>query len=905
MTGPIQLTKVTTKNPPHLSKGFSLGKKGEVIKAPGGSMVLGFAERLTLENITDLAKEYKKLTPVNALTYGVTEYDRAKIVIKKVLDKVRSQGNGGPPVIARTREFIKYSEGAGVLMFDYDPPEGLAPMTGDGFLQAVYEIAPAIAKAPHMLAASCSSFIFNGEKELIGPKGWRLLVIVERGTDIPRAGADFVKRCWLKGQGYIAISKAGSYLERALVDASVYQPERLDFCGGADCKAPLIQRRPDPKVYNPDAEPLNTTEEIQSPSLTEEEEIKNIIQQAKADAEPEAQKIREGWIEARIKEGLKKIPKKDREEKTKELRATLTRAVNGMELTGDFVLYPEKGGAVTVAEILGHPDKWHAKRFCDPLEPDYNNDKRISFVNLKAAGRPFLFSHAHGGRRFALRMARHVIKMWAGERVATVRNSLAYMKKRGQHFQRGNEIVTVNSQGTVFPRDEKDLLYDLDEMAVWEKYDARVKDFVITDCKHSIAAGIKAARASWRLPELVGVATAPTMDPGTGRLIDTDGYDKQSGLLLILNDPSLWPGIPKEPNILDVEKAVKRLWSPFEKFPFDNSISRGVWLNTILTAAVRPLLPTALGILITSPTAASGKTLLAKCAAEISGDIPALLPVARDPEEIRKRLLPLLRENKRIMILDNVVGTLDSPPLCAMLTAEIYQDRVLGASETISVPTRSLVIVTGNNVTLRGDLCRRMLRCRIDPKMETPWKRAFDLDPVQYCKINRFEMIRDALTILRAGMQNGPKNPDRTASFEVWSDTVRRAVCFIAEDQFSDFLEVADPVKSIDVSYEMDPETSKLTALIAVWNTIWQEKPVKIANLIQNAMETLSPGNDYLYPELRAALDEIAGEGKSINSRRLGRWVERNHGRIVNKRYIEPAGYRDGVRIWKLKKQGV
>ena len=902
--GSIQLTKITSKNPARLSKGFSLGEKGELVKTPGGSMLWGHADRLSLQGIEDLALELQKLKPAQAFCYGVSIHDRAKIVMKNVLDEARSKRNGGREIISRTREFFGWPEGQGVLMFDYDPPEGTPPMTRGDFLQAVYSIAPEIADAPHMLTASCSSFIFNGEKQLIGPKGWRLLVIVARGTDIPRVGADFVKRCWLQSQGYIAISKAGAYLERALVDDSVWQPERLDFCGGAFCKAPLSQKRPKLEVFNPDAEPMDTTEGIRALSLGEEEEVLNIIKQAKADAEPEAREIRDIWITERLEQGLKDVPEKDRKQKERTLRETLNRAVNGMELLGDFILYPEKGKTVTVAEALDDPDQWHGHRFADPLEPDYKNDRRIAYLNLRAAGRPYLFSHAHGGRRFSLRTARHEIKIWPGERVATVRKTLGIMKQNRTHFRRGSEIVTVAPDGFILPRNEKDLLFDCDGLANWKKYDARAKDFILTDCKPSIPAGVQAARAEWGLPELVGVATAPLLDPRTLRLIETDGFDETSGLMLILNDTTYWPGVKNEPDDHDVKNALKTLWQPLSLFPFDGPVSKGVMLSAVLTNAIRPLISTAPGYAFDAPCAGSGKTLIAKFLSELAGVTPAMIPHASDPEEIRKRLLALLRQGSRVCVLDNVTGPLDSPALCACLTAEIYSDRILGVSETLTVPTRTLFLITGNNLNLRGDLCRRVLTCRIDPGVETPWKRRFDFDPVQDARAFRFELVAAALTVLKAGILNGPKMTDRTASFELWSDTIRKTVIWIGEKNFQideKSFEVADPVDSIDTAYEMDPETQKLSALLGAWWAVFEADKKTVGEVIAFAK---ADSIDAAEGTLFAAVDEIAGErGGTLNPRRFGRWIERQRGRIIDGMSFHSAGKKARARVWHIKKQ--
>jgi len=893
----MQLTLITSKTPERLSKGFKLDEAGKLLKMSGGAMQTGTAKRVELQKFSDLATILTSLNSAQALCYGISPHKNAIVLTKKALKYAKQ--NGGPPVIARDREHFRYPSGTSLMMFDNDPAKDQIPLTGDEFLEAVYSVCPEISKAPHVLITSASSYIYMGNECLKGPGGWRLLVAVKQGTDIQRAGEAFFKRCWLLGKGHIFISKSGAMLPRTIIDAAVWQPERLDFCAGASCKTPLEQRRPAPQVFNPAGVPLNSTETLKPMTLTEENEFKRLKGEAIKAAHPEANKIQDQWVNDRVQDGLSNVPEDKKEATGRTLREAYTSAVKNLVLLGDFLLVQPNGKPVTVGEVLDNPDKWHGKRFADPLEPDYGNDKRISIVNLRAAGRPYIYSHAHGGRRFPLHRARVTIELVEGERVRIVKSVLELMRINGAHYRRGGEIVSVNAEGEVIPRDKDGLLFDVDGLGRFERFDRRSSESRPCDCKANIAAGIMAARGSWGLPELIGVATAPTLDPRTNRIIDVDGFDQQTGLILILNDSSKWSGIPVEPKVGDVEKAIETLWLPFRDFPFDGPISRGVMLDAVLTTSVRPLLPTAPGKSFTAPTAGSGKSLLARCLSEIAGDTPAMLPNAGEAEEIRKRLLALLRENRRVMILDNVTGTLNSAALCVALTSPVYSDRILGVSETINVPTRTLLLITGNNITLKGDLCRRVLTCRIDPAMETPWKRRFDLDPAEYCRTHRLEMVAACLTIIRAGIQSGPTMPDRTASFELWSDTVRRSVCLVRD---YDFLDVADPVESIDTAYDMDPETQKLSALFAAWWQVFQDEPVKVATLIKHG-EWNSSSDLSTNPELNAVLHEIAGEGHSINPRRLGRWIEKNRERIISGLRVVPAGKSQGVCRWQLKKE--
>jgi len=894
----LLLTKITAHKPPRLSKGFALDAEGKLVKQPGGTLSDGIASRETLHNIADLAELLEDLTPQNALVYGLSPYETARVVSRKMLAEVKH--NGGPPLITRTREFFSFSTGQAAFMLDYDLLDGEPGLSSTDFRKIIYEVVPAIEKAPHLLMASASSFIYHGKRCLRGESGKRMLIVVSQGSDIPRAGDALFKRLWLAGYGHIGISRAGSLLVRALIDSSVWQPERLDFCGGAYCEQPLEQRRPRAIVVNGDAEPLDSSAAIPSLSLAEEAHYRELVSDSRKGKEGRAAAVRQAWIEKHVADHMQQDPQADAEK----ILEVYTQAVTGGQLLGGFILHPSDGGAISVAEVLADPDEWHGRRFSDPLEPDYRNDSRIAFLNLKAAGRPYLYSNAHGGKKFFLLRQRVTVRIIPGERVRATEEALAVLRKDGQHYNRGGEIVMVSRDSEVLPRDEKAIGFDLDQAIRFERYDSRRNVFTPCDCKPSIASGVMAARREWGLPRLTGISSSPILNPLTDRVISSDGYNAETGLLICLPDPTAWEDIPDKPTDNDVERSVRALWTPFESFPFDGPTSKGVWLGTVLCAAIRTIIPTAPATAITSPVAGSGKTLLAKAAGEIIGETPALLLDARDNEEIRKRLLSLLRTGKRLLILDNVTTTLDSSALCTLLTSETYQDRVLGATEIVCVPTRTLVLITGNNLSLRGDLCRRVITTRIDPQTETPWKRKFSVDPVTYCRDHRLLLVRAALIILRAGIQRGPDLPDRTASFELWSDTVRRAVVFVGNH---DMLDVDDPILSIDAAYEMDPETTKLTALLEAWSRVFGSRDVTVAEVISASMDGYEAGNNafsFTHQDLHDAVADIAQTGRTFDARIFAWWLRRNRERIIEGRKIVVSGEHHRAKRWCVKAVG-
>ena len=66
---------------------------------------------------------------------------------------------------------------------------------------------------------------------------------VADARDIPRIGRVLVGRLWLSGQGIMRVSASGQFLPRTLVDATVWQANRLDFASGASTGPGLEQRR--------------------------------------------------------------------------------------------------------------------------------------------------------------------------------------------------------------------------------------------------------------------------------------------------------------------------------------------------------------------------------------------------------------------------------------------------------------------------------------------------------------------------------------------------------------------------------------------------------------------------------------------------------------------------------------
>ena len=888
-----KLSIITAIEPKRLSKGFSLEASGDLLKSPGGNLVRGKIEERSINGLSDLAATLQSLTPAQALVYGVPINSASKVMTRKAF------ANAGNPegATTRTNDAFRWPDGAGILMLDYDPSAGGAALDSDALVQAIRTAAPGLAGSSMLWWPSASSCIWSGDRELRGIKGQRLYILVQDASDIPRAGATLVARLWLAGFGHVEISKSGALLERTLVDPSVWQPSRLDFAGGAACGPGLEQRRGNPVIIAGSAMPIDGRESLPDLTLEECERVAAIKAEAKRAMQPEADGVRDAWIEARVEE---MVAPEDRgePEKTKQVEGIARRALETGVLAGDFILRVQYGDdvlQVPVGALLDNRARWHGCLTLDPLEPEYDGGRMVGRLFLMQA-RPALHSFAHGGKTYRLFRAPKRVELEKGHTAEAATATVDLLRSDPVVFDFGGQLALAES-GRVHPLCENGLAHHLGSVTQFWKWSRKSGARVAEDCdpppallKQIIAQGDRR-----KLKPLDGVITGPTIRLD-GSVLNAPGYDHITRLLL---DPlgEVVPEVPTSPTLNQAATALDTLLHPFQSFPFVDATAKGALLAAILTAAIRPVLPTSPAIAFDAPIQGSGKTLLASCVGAIAeGRAPDVWPHThgRDDEETRKRLFTALRTGGKALVWDNVTGVFDSASMAAFITADAMVDRILGKSEAIRIPNRALLILTGNNLSLAGDLPRRVIICRIDPETEQPFARQFDLDPLQWVLENRIAMLVAACTLIRARFAHVTQPAlGRLASFEAWDDLVRQTVVWAAI-MLRPF-EFGDPMDLVREAQAADPDADALFALLDALKERFRgaefnSKEVMVA--IQTDM-----GNR----AIETALLDIAGEKPARSAKSLGRVLKHREGRIVHGlRLTGRADNASGSRIFRV-----
>jgi hypothetical protein len=867
----IRFTRITSANGP-LTKRIYLDENGHLQKIAAAQLYRGQYQVDSITNLADFSAMLEAATPDTAFTYGVPDLPAGIIVREDDLSL-------NPSAIARTRRFFAWPKGPGILMIDDDSGK----QNGD-FADFLRASVPFLADIEILVRPSSSSWIMNNEtgQWVRQEVNRRAYVIVSDAVAIPEVGKLIESYLWLAGHGYYDVSIAGRLLKRCAADTSVWQPERLDFIGGAICVAPLSQPVLRAK-FSSAKKPWIDAKQLPIISQTELATIQRQERQARALVDQTRKDKLQVYIDDRTNQLV------TRGVTPEAARTTVQAAIDGLTLSGDFMLKLQSGAEITVGEMLKDPKKFHGGRCHDPLEPNYRDDPRIAYISLINGTEPYVYSHAHGGCKYKLKKQKKDILLTPGESARNADEIARYLADEEVIFDRGQLLVTVRRDGKTRVVSTADIKYSAASHCNLQRFDSRSKGLRAADLPDSVAQLLLTFAGLGAFSRLNGVITAPTIT-AEGRLISAPGFDRETGLFLITNGENGRPAINSQPNHSVLHEAFEQLWFPFKDFPFDGDDSRSAMVAALLSAVVRPCLSTSPGFGFDAPTAGSGKTKLAQCVAALAtGSTEALLPPPSDDEETRKKLSTAVLSSKQVVIFDNIEALLKSPNLAAFLTAPSWSDRILGGNTQIEAENRVLVLFTGNNLAPVGDITRRLIIVRIDPKIEASdvWKREFNLEPLGYVISNRQRMVVAALTLLSGYVTAGmPRSvPGRLGSFEQWDGLVRQCVIWIGTQGIGNLV---DPVKRLNDTAALDPEVTRLATLARAWFSQYGDSPQQLKDVV-------------LCGRLNEHLREVALDRRGmLNPKILAGYLSKRTGKIVDGLGFERVKGRSNTAQWRI-----
>ncbi|MDD2660273.1 MAG: hypothetical protein PHY54_11445 [Methylococcales bacterium] len=883
---PVTFTIFRSSNS-SLSKKYELDVEGNINKMSAANMSKGLALRKTID-FSDFPNELNLADHNTAFCLGVYNENYEESVRIVTADRVQFEDGA----IARTREYFSYQQAPGILMLDYDPSIwGKRINSADQLIQILTTIDPSFSLVAFCTRGSLSAGVHMIDKLPESGQGFHLYIPVNNAFDIPRVGQILFKRLWLAGYGHIDISKSGSLLIRTIIDAAVFSPERLDFVGKPVVGPGLTWTRSDCIYHH--GQYLDTAS-LADLSINEDQKCCRLIELAKKQASFEAQTASKHWHSQQVSKLVEKGVTLTQAEKQIQNLANGEKIV----LPLDLILHFDKLGAETVRTVITNPSRFDKHSLADPFAPEKGPSKAKLWIN-GPDGIPIISSFIHGGIKYYLpslfKELKPEIQIISGKKPAIVDECENVLISTGEIFVYAgllvrlikNHLIYSNTQLRIVPVEAVFLVEYLMTHAKFVKFNKQQHDWIDADLPLDYANTLL-ARKNWRLPNLTGIIHAPTIRTD-GSILENAGYDLSTGLFVDLGNNN-FPCIPQKPSHEDALLALDILKKPLSEFPFTHDSDLATVIAAILTALVRHSVDNAPLFLFDSPKQGSGKGLLANLVAQVAmGRGCAAMSYTGKQDEERKRLIALLIEGASIFCIDNIDHPLGGETLCTVLTMPELKDRLLGKTQTVSASTRATFLATGNNVSVVGDLTRRVLPCAIDPKVERPNERDFLIHLPTYVDRNRTELVHAALTIIKAYYVAGlPKQSLKAfGSFEQWSDLVRSAIVWLG---------LADPCLGLSRWDNVDYVRSELSFVLEEWHETLGSEVCTVQQLVKYAKLNRQTN-------LEQALIDVAEKQGEINHRCLGQWLIKYRDRIESGYKLEQwgkSGTRNKYRVVKV-----
>jgi len=373
-----------------------------------------------------------------------------------------------------------------------------------------------------------------------------------------------------------------------------------------------------------------------------------------------------------------------------------------------------------------------------------------------------------------------------------------------------------------------------------------------------------------------GVVTCPTLRLD-GSVVQNPGYDPSTHLVYKPNDS--FPVISDQATRDQALEDVAQLRSIVGDFCFQTDADFSAWLAMVLTMTCRHLVDGCVPLFsVQANIRGAGKSLLVDVANVIAYGRPAARKVYTDDDnEMRKAITSVLMENIQSVLMDNVDRPFGGASLDAVLTSRTYSDRVLGANRTTGeLPADTVWVATGNNISLLGDMVRRVLPVRLMSQHERPEDRTdfAQTDLLGYVTAIRAGLVVRVVRIMQAYLLAGrPTIPGgQWGGFSQWYDIVRGCVVWLGLD---------DPMTTRVTALDSDSSMDAVALLHAAIEEAMKDgypHGVTAAQLKSMAGMSLD-GDNPRYPSIYEAVELLCGSRP--NTRTIGR-----HAKLYENRWL-------------------
>jgi len=383
-----------------LGKSYQL-KNGKLIHESVGTNA-GHIQVVEVESLDDLIwiMEFDLHDGNGFITSGVPK----KTAVKEAEVTFKDSPRKG--CLSRSQSDIEWRAGTGTyFIIDYDPAWSLdKPKTAKTIRQeliAALELSGTDISELQILAykSSSSGFIRSFDNHSFDKGGRHLIFLVEDAGDLERFEKVFFVFATLAGLSYGAVSNAGHFLERGIIDRAAVSPTQPTFAGvPAYREKGLTNVRETGCAHRLGGSKLALdTKTVRDPTGAEMVEYDRFWEKERSRLQPDITRKKREWLAKHGKDLAKQMPDVSPEQ----VRAILEHRWSGNLVGSDVIIL--NGRKVTISNILTNPDKYDGKTGPDPIEPGYRRGAQTCRVFMnRSNGQPMIFSQAHGGIRYRL-----------------------------------------------------------------------------------------------------------------------------------------------------------------------------------------------------------------------------------------------------------------------------------------------------------------------------------------------------------------------------------------------------------------------------------------------------------------------------------------------------------------------
>jgi hypothetical protein len=397
MSDPTTITVSAIEYPTPVGKPFHLDANGNLTKGKPKRPPEATAVHLDFKNFADFASWRRTLSSNTILMSGTFEGPQSNGAVVRYGPLANREAGE----VAATKNFLAFRDGPGVAVLDFDvkdqedvagifPAAPLRMQHPNELIEALITVFPELGGCALLATDSSSAMIIDANgAQLKGPSGIRIYVPVTSAAKIPDLLLAIQKRCWIAGNGWAFVDRAGRFQERSLVDLALAKPTQPDYAA-PDLGEGLVQKRRwiekngglldagSVSVFSPEDESAYAVAVNEARGA-----LSDCMGRAKAAAKSrKVKELIERGIEVR--------------------RATkiANRLYENSSISGQDEIEFDDGTCVTAAELLARGEEYDGRECLDPAEPDYDGGRIVGKFFWNQGFRPGVFSFAHGGHWF-------------------------------------------------------------------------------------------------------------------------------------------------------------------------------------------------------------------------------------------------------------------------------------------------------------------------------------------------------------------------------------------------------------------------------------------------------------------------------------------------------------------------